>query len=233
MIIFKIVKKCKKIWIKLSIFLIIKLVAIYDDFICSSNGMKITSAEFIKSVADIKQCPNLNLPEFAFFWRSNVWKSSLINMLTQRKDLAKCSKIPWKTKLFNFFIINNSRVIVDLPGYGYAKSWEKERKWWLDFTQEFLNTRNTLKNTFLLIDGSIPPQKIDVEMIKCFVEEWIDFSIVFTKLDKCNQKDRSKNQKLFNEKMKEIWLNSYKNFAVDNVHWKWGEELLSFIESML
>ena len=195
--------------------------------------MKITSAEFIKSVADIKQCPNLNLPEFAFFGRSNVGKSSLINMLTQRKDLAKCSKIPWKTKLFNFFIINNSRVIVDLPGYGYAKSWEKERKWWLDFTQEFLSTRNTLKNTFLLIDGSIPPQKIDVEMIKCFVEEWIDFSIVFTKLDKSNQKDRSKNQKLFNEKMKEIWLNSYKNFAVDNVHWKWREELLSFIENSL
>ena len=195
--------------------------------------MKITSAEFIKSVADIEQCPNLNLPEFAFFGRSNVGKSSLINMLTQRKDLAKCSKIPWKTKLFNFFIINNSRVIVDLPGYGYAKSWEKERKWWLDFTQEFLSTRNTLKNTFLLIDGSIPPQKIDVEMIKCFVEEWIDFSIVFTKLDKCNQKERSKNQKLFNEKMKEIWLSSYKNFAVDNVHWKWRDELLSFIESML
>lgn len=195
--------------------------------------MKITSAEFIKSVADIKQCPNLNLPEFAFFGRSNVGKSSLINMLTQRKDLAKCSKIPWKTKLFNFFIINNSRVIVDLPGYGYAKSWEKERKWWLDFTQEFLSTRNTLKNTFLLIDGSIPPQKIDVEMIKCFMGEWIDFSIVFTKLDKCNQKERSKNQRLFNEKMKEIWLSSYKNFTVDNVHWKWRDELLSFIESML
>jgi GTP-binding protein len=195
--------------------------------------MKITSAEFIKSVVDIKQCPNLNLPEFAFFWRSNVWKSSLINMLTQRKDLAKCSKIPWKTKLFNFFIINNSRVIVDLPWYGYAKSWEKERRGWLDFTQEFLSTRNTLKNTFLLIDGSIPPQKIDIEMIKCFMEEWIDFSIVFTKLDKSNQKDRSKNQKLFNEEMKKIWLNSYKNFSVDNIHWKWRDELLSFIETIL
>ena len=195
--------------------------------------MKIISAEFIKSVVDIKQCPNLNLPEFAFFWRSNVWKSSLINMLTQRKDLAKCSKIPWKTKLFNFFVINNSRVIVDLPWYGYAKSWEKQRKWWLDFTQEFLNTRNTLKNTFLLIDGSIPPQKIDIEMIKCFMEEWIDFSIVFTKLDKCNQKDRSKNQKLFNEEMKKIWLGSYNNFSVDNIHWKWRDELLSFIEDVL
>ena len=136
--------------------------------------MKITSAEFIKSVVDIKQCSNLNLPEFAFFGRSNVWKSSLINMLTQRKDLAKCSKIPWKTKLFNFFVINNSRVIVDLPGYWYAKSWEKERKSWLDFTQEFLNTRKTLKNTFLLIDGSIPPQKIDWNHIKIFL--WIMFT---------------------------------------------------------
>ena len=195
--------------------------------------MKIISAEFLKSVADIKQCPNLNLSEFAFFWRSNVWKSSLINMLTQRKDLAKCSKIPWKTKLFNFFVVNNSRVIVDLPGYGYAKSWEKERKWWLDFTQEFLSTRKTLKHTFLLIDGSIPPQKIDIEMIKCFMEEWIKFSIVFTKLDKCNQKDRSKNQKLFGEEMKKIWLDLYNNISVDNIHWKWREELLSFIEGML
>jgi len=195
--------------------------------------MKITSAEFIKSVADTKQCPNLNLPEFAFFWRSNVWKSSLINMLTQRKDLAKCSKIPWKTKLFNFFLINNSRVIVDLPGYGYAKSWEKERKSWLDFTQEFLNTRNTLKNTFLLIDGSISPQKIDIEMIKCFIEEWINFSIVFTKLDKCNQKERSKNQKLFDEETRKVWLNSYKKFSVDNIHWKWRDEILSFIDSLI
>ena len=195
--------------------------------------MKIFSADFLKSVVDIEQCPNLNLPEFAFFWRSNVWKSSLINMLTQRKDLAKCSKIPWKTKLFNFFLINNSRIIVDLPGYGYAKSWEKERKNWLDFTQNFLNNRKKLKNTFLLIDGNIPPQKIDIEMIKCFIEDWIDFSIVFTKLDKCNQKDRSKNQKLFDEEMKKIWLISYEKFNVDNIHGKWRDELLSFIESVL
>lgn len=195
--------------------------------------MKIKSAEFIKSVTDIKQCPDLNLPEFAFFWRSNVWKSSLINMLTQRKDLAKCSKIPWKTKLFNFFIINNERIIVDLPWYGYAKSWNKERKNWLDFTQEFLNTRSTLKNTFLLVDASIPPQKIDIEMIKCFMEDSINFSIVFTKSDKCNQKERNKNQKLFNEEMEKIWLKNYIKFVVDNIHWKWREELLSFIEYSL
>ena len=195
--------------------------------------MKITSAEFIKSVADIKQCPNLDLPEFAFFGRSNVGKSSLINMLTQRKNLAKCSKIPWKTRLFNFFNINNSRVIVDLPWYGYAKVWNQEKTKWLDLAQEFLGSRKTLKKTFLLIDGSIPPQKIDFEMMQCFLSENIDFALIFTKLDKCNQKDRSKNQKLFNEKMKEIWLNSVKSFYVDNIHWKWRDELLSFIESII
>ena len=155
-------------------------------------------------------------------------------MLTQRKDLAKCSKIPWKTKLFNFFIINDERIIVDLPGYGYAKSWDKERKNWLDFTQEFLSTRKTLKNTFLLIDGSITPQKIDIEMLKCFIEEWIEFCIVFTKIDKCNQKERNKNLRLFNEEMKKIWLNSsYKSFSVDNIHWKWKEAILSFIEWLI
>ena len=195
--------------------------------------MKITSAEFIKSVADIKQCPNLDLPEFAFFGRSNVGKSSLINMLTQRKNLAKCSKIPWKTRLFNFFNINNSRVIVDLPWYWYAKVWNQEKTKWLDLAQKFLGSRKTLKKTFLLIDGSIPPQKIDFEMMQCFLSENIDFALIFTKLDKCNQKDRSKNQKLFNEKMKEIWLNSVKSFYVDNVHWKWRDEVLSFIESII
>jgi GTP-binding protein len=130
-------------------------------------------------------------------------------------------------------VINNSWIIVDLPWYWYAKSWDKERKAWLDFAQEFLSTRNTLKNTFLLIDGSIPPQKIDIEMIKCFLDEWINFSIIFTKLDKCNQKNRSKNQKLFNEEMKKIWLINYENFVVDNIHWKWREELLSSMINML
>ena len=195
--------------------------------------MKITSAEFIKSVPNIEQCPDLNLPEFAFFWRSNVWKSSLINMLTQRKDLAKCSKIPWKTKLFNFFLINKSWVIVDLPWYGYAKSWNQDRKQWLDFAQDFLSNREFLRKTFLLVDGSISPQKIDFEMMKCFIEENIDFALIFTKLDKCNQKDRSKNQKLFQEEMKKNGIKAVEKFFVDNIHWKWRDELLSFIENML
>ena len=205
---------------------------LYKCFMCIDK-MKIISAEFIKSVAKIDQCPDLNLPEFVFFGRSNVWKSSLINMLTQKKDLAKCSKIPWKTRLFNFFVINNSWAIVDLPWYGYAKAWNQEKKQRLDMAQEFLINRKSLKKTFLLVDGSIPPQKIDFEMMQCFVDENIDFSIIFTKLDKCNQKERSKNQKLFKEEMSKNWINIIEMFAVDNIKWKWREELLSFIESLI
>ena len=195
--------------------------------------MKITSAEFVKSVVDINQCPSLGLPEFAFFGRSNVWKSSLINMLVNVKDLAKSSKIPWKTKLFNFFLINKSFIFVDLPWYWYAKSWDKERKWWLDFTQQFLTSRSNLITTFLLIDWSIKPQRIDLDMINCFLEEQINFSIIFTKIDKCNQKEFNKNLKLFNNEMEILWLKNYKSFFVDNIHKKWRDELLSFVESKL
>ena len=225
---------CLSIFVKICYFSLIFYggFVLYKCFMCVSK-MKIVSAEFIKSVAKIDQCPDLNLPEFVFFGRSNVWKSSLINMLTQKKDLAKCSKIPWKTRLFNFFVINNSWVIVDLPWYGYAKAWNQEKKQRLDMAQEFLINRKSFKKTFLLVDGSIPPQKIDFEMMQCFVDENIDFSIIFTKLDKCNQKERSKNQKLFKEEMSKNWINSVEIFAVDNIKWKWREELLSFIESLI
>jgi len=195
--------------------------------------MKITSAEFVKSATTIAQCPALDLPEFAFFWRSNVGKSSLINMLTQRNTLAKCSNTPWKTKLFNFFKVNNEWILVDLPWYWYAKVWNQEKKNWLDFTQNFLKTRKTLKMTFLLIDWSISPQKIDLEMISCFLEEKIPFNLIFTKIDKSNQKDRSKNQKLFHQELEKIMKDFPVEFYVDNVHWKWREDILSCIEQYL
>lgn len=146
--------------------------------------MHIISAEFITSAAKLSQCPEAQYSEFAFFGRSNVGKSSLINMLTQRKELAKFSNKPGKTRLFNFFLINNAWMLVDLPGYGYAKASDREKTQWLDLTQEFLMKRNALKKIFLLIDASIPPQKIDLAMIESFVEENIDFALVFTKNDK-------------------------------------------------
>ena len=195
--------------------------------------MKITSAVFLKSVINIDQCPNLGLPEFAFFGRSNVWKSSLINTICNRKNLAKSSNTPWKTKLFNFFVVNDSWVLVDLPWYWYAKSWNQDKKQWLDFSQEFLSWRKNLKQAFLLIDWSIPPQKNDIEMLECFREENIKFSIVFTKIDKCNQKKYRENQRLFSEKMWLLWLKDVKSFFIDNIHWIGKDELVSYMEMLV
>ena len=192
--------------------------------------MHISSAEFITSAAKLSQCPTTNLPEFAFFWRSNVGKSSLINLLTQRGNLAKCSKIPWKTRLFNFFVINNTRQLVDLPGYGYAKATDTERTSWIDMTQEFLHSRENLKQLFLLIDLSIPPQKIDTEMATLLLEEQIPYSIVFTKIDKSSQKERAKNLKAFQEIEKTIGIPFSKAFFVSNMKGKGREEILTFIE---
>jgi len=200
----------------------------------------ITSAQFITSAAKIEQCPPPLHPEFAFFGRSNVGKSSLINTLTQRKSLAKASNTPWKTRLFNFFLINEQRQIVDLPGYGYAKTNDKEKKSWLDTIQKFLTTRKTLKKVFLLIDGSIPPQKIDLEMIKTLVAEQINFTIIFTKIDKVSQKEKAKNLKEFQNKFHNFSPLIGRNgeaeggmFQISNKTWKGRDELLNYIESLL
>ncbi|MDR0607865.1 MAG: ribosome biogenesis GTP-binding protein YihA/YsxC [Candidatus Peribacteria bacterium] len=179
--------------------------------------MLITSAQFVTSAATLQQCPPSLFPEFAFFGRSNVGKSSLINMLTQRHNLAKASSSPGKTRLFNFFLINEARYLVDLPGYGYAKASDSEKTTWLDMTQEFLMKREALKKVFLLIDASIPPQRIDIEMIQSFVEEQIDFSIVFTKHDKGTQKDRSTYLKLFKQELQKLTSTPPPLFFVSNI----------------
>lgn len=194
--------------------------------------MNITSAEFITSAATFNQCPKTSYPEFAFFWRSNVGKSSLINFLTKRKNLAKSSKIPWKTKLINFFLINNNRQLVDLPWYGYAKANDQEKSKWIDTSHTFLTSRETLKHLFLLIDISIPPQEIDIKMGTTLIEEQIPFSIVFTKIDKINQKDLNKNLKVFKQKEEETWIPFSKALFVSNTKGKWREELLNFIEKI-
>lgn len=195
--------------------------------------MHISSAEFITSAAKLSQCPESLYPEFAFFWRSNVGKSSLINFLTQRKWLAKCSKIPWKTRLFNFFLINNTWQLVDLPGYGYAKATDTEKSNWIDLAQEFLLSRSRLQQLFLLIDLSIPPQNIDLEMGETLLEEHIPYSIVFTKIDKISQKEKSKNLKEFQKQEIDTWIPFSKAFFVSNTKWKWREQILDFIEQFL
>ncbi|MDR0860374.1 MAG: ribosome biogenesis GTP-binding protein YihA/YsxC [Candidatus Peribacteria bacterium] len=195
--------------------------------------MIIKSATFIKSSPTLKDCPTPLQPEFAFFGRSNVGKSSLINALTQRKTLAKASNTPGKTRLLNFFLINDQWQIVDLPGYGYAKANDTEKKSWLNTIQNFLTKRETLKKVFLLIDASIPPQRIDLEMLGSFVAERIDFAIIFTKIDKSTQKERSKNFKLFTKELSKITRIPPLFFSVDNISGKGRDDVLNYIETLL
>jgi GTP-binding protein len=138
--------------------------------------MQIISSEFIKSASKLSECPVADYPEFALVGRSNVGKSSLINMITQRRQLAKSSVTPGKTQLLNYFLINKSRYLVDLPGYGYAKYSKAQRIDWMDTMQEYLTKRSSLKIVFLLIDGSIPPQPIDLEFMQLLQEDQDSFS---------------------------------------------------------
>lgn len=185
----------------------------------------ITSAEFIKSASKLSECPPAEYPEFALVGRSNVGKSSLINMITQRKQLAKASVTPGKTQLLNYFLINKSRYLVDLPGYGYAKYSKSQRIDWMDTMQEFLTQRSSLKTIFVLIDWSIPPQNIDFEFMKVLKEDKIPFEIIITKTDKSNQKDLYKNttalqnmyEKYFWEKLVLLMTSSVKGRGKDKI----------------
>lgn len=160
--------------------------------VCSICAMHIVSANFVKSATSWKECPEQFLPEFAFIGRSNVGKSALINMLVQRNGLAKSSSTPGKTKLINFFCINDALFFVDLPWYGYAKSKVTERAKWIDRTQDYFHNRPCLMHVFVLVDGSIPPQDIDREFCHALQQENIPFSLVVTKTDKTTQSDLHK-----------------------------------------
>ncbi|MDR2858897.1 MAG: ribosome biogenesis GTP-binding protein YihA/YsxC, partial [Mediterranea sp.] len=146
--------------------------------------MIIKTAEFTISNTDVKKCPTGNLPEYAFTGRSNVGKSSLINMLTGKKGLAMTSSTPGKTLLINHFFINNNWYLVDLPGYGYAKRGHKDRGKIRTIIEDYVLEREQMTNLFLLIDSRLEPQKIDLEFMEWLGENSVPFSIVFTKTDK-------------------------------------------------
>jgi len=166
---------------------------------------KVTSAEFIKSSVALDQCPAPLHPEFAVIGRSNVGKSSLINMLTGRNALAMVSKTPGKTKCINHFFINKSWYLVDLPGIGYARTSRENIEMWNKFTREFFLHRETLVNVFLLVDASIEPMEIDIESAKWFGESEIPFTVVYTKLDKKKKKGTSSEENIaaFEERLLE------------------------------
>ncbi|WP_285820737.1 ribosome biogenesis GTP-binding protein YihA/YsxC [Bacteroides acidifaciens] len=146
--------------------------------------MEITSAEFVISNTDVKKCPAGIFPEYAFIGRSNVGKSSLINMLTSRKGLAMTSATPGKTMLINHFLINKNWYLVDLPGYGYARRGQKGKDQIRTIIEDYILEREQMTNLFILIDSRLEPQKIDLEFIEWLGENGIPFAIIFTKADK-------------------------------------------------
>ena len=168
---------------------------------------RVKSAEFIKSSVRVEDCPPPIYPEFAVIGRSNVGKSSLINLLTGRNALAMVSKTPGKTKCINHFCINKSWYLVDLPGYGYARTSKENIMGWNKFTRDYFANRETLVSVLLLIDASIPPMDIDIQCASWFGESEIPFTIVYTKLDKKKKgcPPAEENIREFEERLLEQW----------------------------
>jgi GTP-binding protein len=167
--------------------------------------MKITKAEFICSNTRVDLCPQEAIPEYAFIGRSNVGKSSLINMLVERKKLAKTSSTPGKTRLINHFKINDQWFLCDLPGYGYAKVSKKERETFGKMIERYATQRTNLVCFFVLIDARIPPQQLDLDFIEWLGDSNLPFVIVFTKVDKINQTGKSKNLELLKAELLQSW----------------------------
>ena len=167
--------------------------------------MKIKEAVFVISNTDVRDCPKDEKPEFAFIGRSNVGKSSLINMLVGNKNLAKTSGRPGKTQLINHFLINKEWYLVDLPGYGYAKVSKTSRDKWEKFIAEYLTKREPLLNVFVLLDSRLEPQKIDLEFMNWCGEKQIPFSMVFTKIDKLSSTALQKNLAKYKKEMLKYW----------------------------
>ncbi|MFW5644844.1 MAG: ribosome biogenesis GTP-binding protein YihA/YsxC [Bacteroidota bacterium] len=191
--------------------------------------MIIEKAEFVTSSARMSDCPKTKKPEFAFIGRSNVGKSSLINMLTERKKLARISATPGKTQLINHYLINEKWYLVDMPGYGYAKLSKMKRKGFSILIENYILERENLVTLFVLIDANIPPQQSDLEFTEWLGVKGIPFSIVYTKTDKPNQKKLRTNLKKFREKMLTKWEEMPPEFITSTVKKTGKEELLRYI----
>ena len=194
--------------------------------------MEIKSAEFIISNTDYLKCPDSRLPEYAFIGRSNVGKSSLINMLCNRKDLAMTSSRPGKTLLINHFLINSNWHLVDLPGYGYATAGKKMRDQLQDIIENYILNREQLTCLFLLIDSRHEPQKIDLEFIEWLGESGVPFAIVFTKLDKLTHAIGKSNTQAYKDKLLEQWEELPVIFLTSSEKRVGRDELLGYIEDI-
>lgn len=194
--------------------------------------MEIRTAEFIISNTDYLKCPQGNLPEYAFIGRSNVGKSSLINMLTNNSKLAKTSSTPGKTLLINHFLINKQWYLVDLPGYGFAKRSQKEQEKIKSIITSYILNRMQMTNLFVLIDIRHEPQKIDLEFIEWLGENEIPFSIIFTKADKLGVTRAKSNVLHYMEVLKEQWEELPPYFITSAESKRGREEVLDYIEQI-
>jgi GTP-binding protein len=194
--------------------------------------MKIVSAEFVMSNSDVAKCPANKLPEYAFIGRSNVGKSSLINMLMQRKSLAKTSGRPGKTQLINHFIINDKWYLVDLPGYGYARVSKKAKKTFQKFITQYFKKRKQLVLAFVLIDCRHEPQAIDLEFMEWLGENQLPFAIVFTKADKLKPNALKGNIEAYQKKLLETWESLPTYFITSSSKGYGRDQLLDYIEAV-
>ena len=194
--------------------------------------MKIKTAEFVISNTDVIKCPDDNLPEYAFIGRSNVGKSSLINMLTNHKSLAKISGTPGKTQLINHFLINKNWFLVDLPGYGYARVSKDKRKTFQKFIKDYFFKRKQLVCTFVLVDSRHEPQKIDLDFMRFLGENKIPFCIVFTKSDKLNKSTLPKNIKNYKKILFNTWEELPPYFISSSTNKTGRKEILEFINNV-
>lgn len=194
--------------------------------------MIIKSAEFVISNTDVNKCPASQLPEYAFIGRSNVGKSSLINMLTQHKGLALTSQKPGKTQLINHFLINKEWHLVDLPGYGFARVGQANRERLKSIIEDYILERPQLTSLFILLDCRHEPQKIDLEFIEWAGENGVPFSLVFTKADKLSKGRLASNLELYRERLLESWEELPPTFVTSSETRQGREELLAYIDQI-
>jgi len=195
--------------------------------------MEIRQAEFVISNTDVRKCPEGDMPEFAFIGRSNVGKSSLINMLTRHKGLAKTSSTPGKTLLINHFLINKSWYLVDLPGYGYAQRSKTQREQLKKMIDNYVLNREQMYNLFLLIDSRHEPQEIDLEFMRFLGANGVPFSIVFTKADKLSKLRLKTNTETYKKKLLEEWEELPPIFITSSSAAEGRTELLDYIEQIM